>query len=250
MWRFCSEECSHEFAHLHAAVCHDHKSQDVSYVKSQLAQAIGDMMEDIDDRYDEQDIDDACTVLSAFYDTSLDNATIQSAIEEAHEIITDHLYDHGGHDAFLEAHPVVQKELIGSHPDYRLHHLTNIAFDRIAASEEDEYRAARTALRNAKKESNRLVREAKRRAKQMLSEPQKRYNAARRAVRGKRRNERGARRNRRQAERLRKKASRQERKFQRQAVRKDKRADKLAPVKAQLIPLEAYMTNSDDDDSY
>lgn len=165
-WRFCSKDCGKMYDDVHLAVCHNLSNNDPAYVESQLEKTVLDMMENVDSRYTDKDISDAIEVLAAFHpDAKLSSVTIGHAIEEAHEIIDEHLHDHGGAAAFDEMHPDIQTSIANTHPTYKHHHLTNVAFDRIANANDEEMRwkadMRREMLENKKRPSLRYRAEKK-----------------------------------------------------------------------------------------
>lgn len=214
-WHVCSAECSDAHAHIHAAVCHNLSSADPAYVSEQLAQTIADMMEDVDRRYTPDEtgdpVEDAVEVLSALQDPSLPQHLKSAALEEAHEIIGDHLYDYAGQEAYNEfvssglVDDFTAKKIIYHHPDYATFHATNIALDRIEAEGDSDYNAARRELQEAKK-----------RARDMLKDPKKRFNQAKKE---RRRLNRAAR----KAKRMEKKS----RSFRKKGDRRHKQGDVL-----------------------
>lgn len=148
------------------------------------------MMEDIDSRYTQKDISDAIEVLSAFHpDAKLDNVALGHAIEESHEIIDEYLHDYGGADAFNDMHPDLQTLIATSHPTYKHHYLSNVAFDRIANNADDEMRfkfeQRQRMLNQRKKESKRYrsERKAKRRMRRREARLRRRERKAQKATR-------------------------------------------------------------------
>lgn len=152
-WQFCSAECRDEYVPMHAKVCHDKTSTDPNYVKNQLAEALVDLEENIDGRYDDNDLNDAFEVLSAFYDPFIESDHLESAMKEAHEIITDHLYDFSGQAALNDIDEKHHPHLLGAHATWQSHHLSNIAFDRL---EECSAKERRDAVKQWKKRAKQM----------------------------------------------------------------------------------------------
>lgn len=196
-WEFCSEECSDDMASLHKEVCHDYKSRDVEYLQENLAQTIVEMEIDVDSRYAPDEfgdpVEEAKDVLGVLYNPNLDQQTLDSAIDEAHFIIRDHLYDHAGQEAFSEVeregYTVDPKHIHECH-DWTSYSMTGIALDRISAKEEDELKDAKKMLDQVKNECRRRMRQATQRFRQAkaalnqkkkaLRRAQRKYNQARR----------------------------------------------------------------------
>jgi len=147
-----STECGSETAKIHYAICHDMSDRDPKYVCSQLEEAVLDMqLHDVDDRYDETDINDAIELLADLDEHhTLNEHELKEVVADAHSIIADHLYDFASQEAFSTFDREDQNAIIGAgmNGDYQLYHMSNMAFDRIDARENEEARRERLAARD------------------------------------------------------------------------------------------------------
>lgn len=198
-WKFCSRECSDEYATIHHQVCCDHSSDDPKYVSNQLARAIVDMEEDVFRRFEPIDKEHAYQVLGELLEArdEDDNDAMHTLIPEAHEIIGDVLYDFPGSVVFTKHDGAYQ----GEFANYQMEHLVGMAFDRIG----DSISETKQKLEKAKERSRALL---------------KQYRLAKKDERGLRRQLRSKRREVRRAER----GVKVQKKKLKQAERRKKRA--------------------------
>ncbi len=199
-FEFCSHECSDVLADVHNKVCFDARNKDVEYVKEHLREAIVDMQSDKTGMYTQDEIDDAIDVL---VDSEFD-------VNEAHEIIGDHLTDIAGQFAFDSMPEGEQQELLGEHfNDYGAYHRYHIGFGRLVGEEpqvKEDRAAARKALRAAEWERRAAAQRG--RGDKIMTAGEKRAEKRRlRGVRRQKRKEKAATRKERRAERLRRKAA-------------------------------------------
>lgn len=218
VYQLCgSEACSKETSKIHRVICHDMTLADPKYVSRQLEETILDMhLCDVDKRYDQKDIDDAMNVLVELdHHEWMDEDEQHEVMHDANQIIADHLYDFAGQEAFASFSKEDQNAIIGKDldGDYQLYHLSNMAFDRIDAEENEEARRERKAMRARMREERARLRANKAReyARRAKERAEKRAIARRR--RATRRRERAERRRkalRDRAERRRRRANKDE----------------------------------------
>lgn len=214
--KFCSHACSDAVATEHEAICFDMSNTDPGYVRSQLEEVILDMQQE-PDVYDADEIEDAIGVL----------ADLPESLDEARIIISDHLADEEGQEAFDSLPESAQWAIVGDqYGDYATFHLAHLAWNRIGDQEKDDRAAAKRALQAAELERRAAALRAK--GQGITDAAQRRAERARqRGVRRQLRLQKRAQRQEARAARLQARAAKRKARGEMQKARAERRAGRV-----------------------